>query len=50
MKKLILTLTILSLVACGESEEEKQKRQTPQILAQQQEILQNYNATKGRYR
>lgn len=35
MKKLVLTLTILSLVACGESDEEKQKRQIDHIVAQQ---------------
>jgi hypothetical protein len=44
MKKLLLTLTVLSLVACGESDEDKQKRQTEQILAQQQQILQNQQA------
>lgn len=44
MKKLLLTLTVLSLVACGESDEDKQKRQTDQILAQQQQILQNQQA------
>ena len=39
MKKIILVLALISLVGCGDSPEEAQKKREQQILQQQQQIL-----------